>query len=106
MLFQTIEVGNGLPATIVASGTAVSVNTVRLKGILRLLHINPTTATTEWSLNIIDNKSRTVRKYVSEIGLRNDTEPLPMEGKYTLQFTGVSIDEAITVLLKLEEANR
>jgi hypothetical protein len=106
MLFHTVENGNGLSSSITPSSGAVSVNTTKMKGMVRLIHINPTTSTTEWSLNIIDKGSRTVRKYVSEVGLRNDTEPLPVDGIYTLQFTGVTADEAITVCLKVEEANR
>jgi len=106
MLFHIVENGNGLPSSITTSSGAVSVNTTKMKGMVRLIHVNPATSTTTWSLNIIDKGNRIIRKYVSETGLRNDTEPLPVDGIYTLQFTGVTADEAITVCIEVEEANR
>lgn len=106
MLYQFIENGNGLPSSITASSGAVSVNSKKIRGEARLIHIEPATSTTAWTLSIIDRNSRVVRKYTAEEGTLNDNEPLPLDGVYTFQFSDVSADEAIKVLLMVKEAER
>lgn len=103
MLFQTVENGRGLPATITPLSNTVSVNTPKLRGMLSYLHVESLTGTTTFDFQIIDWNSRIVRRYEAETGYINDSEPLPLDGKYTLKIVNASVDEKFKILLVLKE---
>ena len=106
MLFQFVKNGDGLPSSITPSSGSVSINTKKIRGMVRLIHIEMNTAGTTWDLAITDRYGHIVRQYTEEEGTRNDPEPLPVDGIYTLAFLNVSVDEAIKVLMVMEEYNR
>ncbi len=104
MLFQFVENGNGLTATIIPVGGTISVNTKKLKGILRFLYIAPATSTTEYDFQILDVNGRIVLQKTDEIGTIRSQENLPLEGKYTFKILNSNINEAFKILAVIQES--
>ena len=110
MLFDYIENGQGLPATITAAAGTVSVNTSKeIRGLARLLYVKATTASTTFDFKIIDKNSRTVRHYQDEGGsdeggILRDINILPMFGKYTFTIEKSSLaKDTFDIMIMLEE---
>ena len=104
-LFDDLENGKGLPATITAAGGTVSVNTKRIRGTIAYWYVKAATSTTEFDFKITDSTGRDLREYIDEVDTLRDTEHLPLPaGKYTLTISNSSkADETFTVLLRLKE---
>jgi hypothetical protein len=103
MLHQFVENGNGLPVTITPVSGTIAVNTITMRGTIEQIWAKATTDTTTFDLKLTDRKSRDVRKFINEVGVLNDTEHLPVDGKYTLTIENASVDEAFKIMLVVKE---
>lgn len=111
MLFDVLENGKGLPATITAAAGTISVNTSKkvMRGLARLIYVKATTASTTFDFKIINKDNRTVRHYHDEGGtdtggILRDTVILPMFGKYTFTIENSSkATETFDIMVMLEE---
>lgn len=103
MIFQFVENGGGLPATITTVSGTVAVNSPFMRGITRLVYAKAATATTTFDFKITDAKSRIVKQYTTEEGTLRDFNILALQGKYTLTIENASNDETFDVYLMIQE---
>ena len=79
-----------------------SANTIRLEGICRQIVIEPTTSTTAYEFQIIDDKDIVVFETDTETGNYPELTALPMFGIYTVRIFNATVDEEFKLQIILE----
>lgn len=92
-------------ATITASAGSVSSSTLKVPGgLIRQMIVRANTATTVFTVDIVDDKSVTILNYPPHEGEINDWNmSIPMTGQNTLNITNASPDDTFTVLIRVQE---
>lgn len=97
MLFQDVKM------TLTTSGGAASGNTERIKGLIKKVLIEPTTATNTYTFTLTDPDSRVPLSYETITGTLRDTNSNePVDGIYTAAIAGATVNEAIKVLIRID----
>lgn len=94
--------------TVTISGGTGSVNTAGLKGFIELMTVTPTTSTNVWDMTIKDKDRDIIFNRQSETGTLFYIDGLPVGldefEKLNISFANVTINEVITVALRIREA--
>lgn len=87
------------PSATTASGSW-SGNTLRFSGaVCSQVLIKSDTSTTTFDVSIIDNGSRTIRRWKNIKDILNDLTQFPVVGVCTVNITNADADEPFTILL-------
>lgn len=93
--------------TVTISGGVGSFNTDAMRGLIDQLIIIPTTASNTFNVSMIDKDGDTIYQLLNSYGRIDDRSGLPIgkdtSEKWTVSFTSVGINEAISVIFKVRE---
>lgn len=98
MVFHDIE------GKMTASSGSVSVNTERMRGVVKQVYVKALTADTAFDFSFTDPKGRSAPKaYTDEVGTLRDFEEMPVRGIYTLGIANATRDEEFDYLIRVQE---
>lgn len=93
--------------SVTISGGVGSFNTDAMRGMIDQLLIIPLTSSNTYSISMLDRDGDTVYQFLNAYGRIDDRSGLPIgkdiSEKWTISFTNVNINEAITVIFKVRE---
>lgn len=89
---------NPIKKTLTPSSGSAS-ETFSTQGICYQILVKPTTASTQYDVQLTDSNSLVVYKRTSEVGTLNDLTSLPLAGAYTVSLANATVDEVFTILI-------
>ena len=104
-LYQYIENGNGLPATITPSTGTVAVNTTnRINGDIIFIYVKTKTEGQTFDFKLTDPKGRVITQYEEENLVIREQVRIPVKAmKLTLTIENATEDNPFDILLVVDE---